>query len=75
MREPIEPEDDGIGYSVRPEPPRFDELVRQHGPLVLRSPTAPFGPIRRRLASQQAGALVRLGLVGGIVALLAIAVL
>jgi len=40
VSEPVEP-DDGLVHAVRPEPPKFDELVRRPAPFNNESPFRP----------------------------------
>lgn len=58
-------------HEVRPEPPRFDELVRR--PLLFsdESPFSPPGPIHRWFGSHRLRTLFRLGLIAAFGAVLA----
>jgi hypothetical protein len=41
MSELLEPDEDGLDYSVRPEPPQFDEVIRRPALFSNESPFAP----------------------------------
>lgn len=67
-----EPDDEGHVYSVRPEPPRFDEVIRRPALFSNESPFVPAGPVVRWFGARRLRALFRGGLV---VVALAVAVL
>jgi hypothetical protein len=62
----VEPVDDdgadGYVYSVRPEPPRFDELIRRSAPYGHES-FRPPGPILRWFGSRRLRLLFQAGIV------------
>jgi hypothetical protein len=53
MSELLEPDEDGLTYSVRPEPPQFDEVIRRPALFSNESPFAPPGPILRWLGADR----------------------
>lgn len=63
-----ESNDDGLVYSVRPEPPRFDELIRRPALFNNDSPFRPPGPILRWFGIRRLRMLFRAGLVAALVA-------
>lgn len=65
--------DDRFVYSVRPDPPQFDELIRRPALFSDESPFRPPGPILRRLGHNRARTLFRLGLVAAVMAVVAMA--
>lgn len=65
----IDPDDEV--YGVRPEPPRFDEVVRRPALFSDESPFAPPGPIRRWFGTRWLRTLFRVGVAAAIGAILA----
>jgi hypothetical protein len=67
MSETDEPDDDGLVYSVRPEPPRFDELIRRPALFNNDSPFRPPGPILRWFGSRRLRRLFQTAVVAGLI--------
>jgi len=63
-------EDDGHVYSIRPEPPRFDELIRRPALFNNESPFRPPGPILRWFGTRRLRMLFQAGLVAAFVGIL-----
>jgi len=66
MTEPAGPDDNGHVYSVRPEPPQFDELIRRPALFNNESPFRPPGPILRWFGGHRLRALFRAGIVASL---------
>lgn len=64
MAEPVDDDDDADDYvySIRPEPPRFDELIRRPALYSTDSPFRPPGPILRWIGSRRLRVLFQAGL-------------
>lgn len=64
MVESVDDDDaDGHVYGIRPEPPRFDELIRRPALYSNDSPFRPPGPILRWFGSRRLRLLFQAGLV------------
>lgn len=68
MSEPGESDDDGLVYGVRPEPPRFDELIRRPALFNNESPFRPPGPVLRWFGSRRLRTLFQTAVVAGLIA-------
>jgi hypothetical protein len=68
MPGPAEPDDDGHVFSVRPEPPQFDELIRRPALFNNESPFRPPGPILRWFGVHRLQTLFRAGILAALVA-------
>ena len=63
-------EDDGHVYSIRPEPPRFDELIRRPALYNNDSPFRPPGPILRWFGTRRLRTLFQAGIVAAFIGIL-----
>jgi hypothetical protein len=70
MSEFLEPDEDGLAYSVRPEPPQFDEVIRRPALFSNESPLAPPGPILRWFGVDRLRTLFQAGVVASLVAVI-----
>jgi hypothetical protein len=70
MSERLEPDEDGLAYSVRPEPPQFDEVIRRPALFSNESPFAPPGPILRWFGADRLRTLFQAGVVAALVAVI-----
>lgn len=61
---------DELVYSVRPEPPQFDELIRRPALYSNESPFRPPGPIHRRFESRRLRTLFQVGVMAAMVAVM-----
>ncbi len=68
MSESTEPEEDRLVYSVRPEPPQFDAVIKRPALYSNESPFKPPGPVLPWFGAHRLQALFRVGIVAALAA-------